>query len=64
MKGKLSPKILEALLDTLPVDFSLLDENDRVLAWNRHETRIFKRAEAVLGLDVRNCHPKKSLDKQ
>ena len=63
MKGKLPQKTLEALLDTLPMDFSVLDENDRVLAWNRHETRIFKRADAVLGLDVRNCHPKKSLEK-
>jgi hypothetical protein len=61
MIGKLAQNILDALLETLPVDFSLLDANDRVLAWNKHAARIFKRPEAVLGKDVRNCHPQKSL---
>jgi PAS domain S-box-containing protein len=63
MIGKLSGTILEAVVETLPVEFSVLDENDRVLAWNKHETRIFKRPTGVVGRDVRNCHPKKSLDK-
>ena len=63
MIGKLTGNVLEALLETIPVDFSVIDENDKVLAWNKHETRIFKRPEAVIGRDVRNCHPKKSLDK-
>ena len=48
-------------MDTLPVDFSVVDGEDRVLAWNRHEKRIFKRPEATLGKDVRDCHPRKSL---
>jgi hypothetical protein len=61
MIGKLSQDILESLLETLPVDFSVLDANDKVLAWNKHDTRIFKRPQAVLGRDVRNCHPQKSL---
>jgi hypothetical protein len=61
MIGKLAQNILDALLETLPVDFSLLDANDRVLAWNRHDKRIFKRPEGVLGKDVRDCHPQKSL---
>lgn len=63
MIGKLDEKILEAVLETIPVEFSVLDKNDKVLAWNRHETRIFKRPPAVIGRDVRDCHPKKSLDK-
>jgi len=61
MIGKLPQDILDALLEILPVDFSLLDANDRVLAWNRHDKRIFKRPEGVLGKDVRDCHPQKSL---
>jgi uncharacterized protein len=61
MIGKLYQDILESLLETLPVDFSVLDANDKVLAWNKHATRIFKRPEAALGKDVRNCHPPKSL---
>ena len=61
MIGKLPQNILDALLEILPVDFSLLDADDRVLGWNKYATRIFKRPEAVLGKDVRNCHPQKSL---
>ena len=63
MIGELSEKVLEALLETVPFEFSVLDENDKALAWNKHETRIFKRPTGVIGRDVRNCHPKKSLDK-
>lgn len=63
MIGKLSENILDSLLETLPVEFSVVDENDMVLAWNKHETRIFKRPEGVLGRNVRDCHPKNSLDK-
>ena len=63
MVGELNEDQLEALLETIPIEFSVVDENDRVLAWNRHDTRIFKRLETVIGLNVRNCHPKNSLDK-
>ena len=61
MIGNLSKKVIEAIFETIPLEFSVVDENDKVVAWNKHETRIFKRPEGVLGKDVRNCHPKKSL---
>lgn len=63
MLGKLSERVLEAFLEAVPIDFSILDGEDRVLAWNHHESRLFKRPEAVIGKDVRDCHPKKSLEK-
>ena len=63
MIGKLTARQLDAVLETIPVEFSVVDENDKVLAWNRHDTRLFKRPEAVVGRDVRDCHPKKSLEK-
>ncbi len=63
MIGNLNKEILDALLETLPIEFSIIDANDQVLAWNRHETRIFKRPKGVLGRNVRVCHPKQSLDK-
>jgi len=63
MIGSLPKEILDSLLETMPLEFSVLDANDKVLAWNKHETRIFKRPVSVVGRDVRNCHPKKSLDK-
>jgi PAS domain S-box-containing protein len=63
MIGKIPDDILQAILETLPIEFSVIDKNEKVLAWNKHATRIFKRPEAVVGRDVRNCHPKKSLGK-
>jgi len=63
MIGKLSDKILNSLLEAIPIDFSVIDANDKILAWNKDDTRIFKRSEGVIGRNVRDCHPKKSLDK-
>jgi hypothetical protein len=63
MIGELSNKIMNSLLETLPIEFSVLDKNDKVLAWNKHDTRIFKRTKGVIGRDVRNCHPQKSVHK-
>ncbi|MFH1061511.1 MAG: PAS domain-containing protein [Candidatus Omnitrophota bacterium] len=61
MIGAIDSKIQEALLEAIPIEFSIIDADDQVLAWNKHKTRIFKRPEAVLGLNVRHCHPEKSL---
>lgn len=63
MIGKLPENLLEAVLETIPLEFSVVDENDKVLAWNKHDTRIFKRPLSVIGKDVYDCHPKKSLEK-
>ena len=54
---------LASVLDALPVEFSIIDANDNVLFWNYHGTRIFKRGPAVIGRNVRMCHPADSLDK-
>jgi PAS domain S-box-containing protein len=61
MIGKLSKPVLDAILETLPVEWSVVDADDKVLAWNRHETRVFKRPVAAVGREVRKCHPPKSL---
>ena len=63
MIGKPNEEELEAILETLPLEFSVLNKDDEVLAWNKHETRIFKRPEAAIGQNVRQCHPPKSVDK-
>jgi len=63
MIGNIPDDILDSFFETIPIEFSILDKNDKVLAWNKHETRIFKRPEGVIGRDVRDCHPKKSLHK-
>lgn len=63
MIGKMSEEELNAVSETIPIEFSVLDKNDNVLAWNKHETRIFKRPESALGRNVRKCHPQKSIAK-
>jgi DUF438 domain-containing protein len=63
MIGKLNDEELDAVLETLPIEFSILNKDDKVLAWNKHETRIFKRPVGAVGKDVRKCHPQKSLSK-
>lgn len=63
MIGEIPKDMIDAVLETIPIEFSLLDKNDNVLGWNKHETRIFKRPKSVVGRNVRKCHPQKSLDK-
>lgn len=63
MIGSISNEMLEMILESIPVDISVLDADDKVIGWNHHDTRIFKRPEAALGKDVRQCHPEKSLSK-
>jgi len=63
MIGEINKKMLQAMFATIPIEFSIVDENDEVIAWNKHETRIFKRPLGVMGRNVRKCHPKHSLDK-
>lgn len=63
MIGELEKRLWDSFMETIPVEFSVLDADDKVAAWNKHETRIFKRPEGVIGRDVRQCHPSKSVDK-
>ncbi len=59
--GSLSSDVLEALLNTLPVDISFVDRNDTVRYFNQTMARIFMRTKAVIGRKVQNCHPQKSV---
>jgi len=59
--GSLSEEEVEALLDSLPVDISFVDKDDRVKYFNKAEKRIFVRTKAVIGRKVQLCHPKKSV---
>jgi PAS domain S-box-containing protein len=63
MIGRLHERILKSIEETIPLEFSVLDADDKVIAWNKHETRIFKRPIAALGKNVRDCHPRDSLVK-
>ena len=61
MTGKLSRGIAEAALETISLEMTIIDENDRVVWWNTPKSRLFSRPPDVLGTDVRACHSEKSL---
>ncbi len=60
--GSLSFEQLNMILRHLPVDFTVVDENDRVLYFSDSPHRIFPRSPAIIGREVKNCHPPKSLN--
>ena len=59
--GEFSTKELEAVLNTLPVDITFVDKEDRVRYFSQSKERIFPRTKAVIGRKVQQCHPQKSL---
>jgi PAS domain S-box-containing protein len=59
--GTLTKEEVEAILDTVPVDISFVDKDDRVKYFSKAEKRIFVRTKAVLGRTVQMCHPQKSV---
>jgi PAS domain S-box-containing protein len=59
--GSLSKEEVEAILDSLPIDVSFVDKEDRVKYFNKAEGRIFVRTKAVIGRKVQQCHPQKSV---
>jgi uncharacterized protein len=61
--GFLAPSLVDLILNALPVDITFVDAEDRVAYFSNSRERVFPRSPAIIGRDVRNCHPAKSLDK-
>ncbi len=59
--GKFSSEELLSILNTLPVDITFVDKNDKVKYFSQGKERIFDRNRAILGRDVRMCHPPSSV---
>lgn len=59
--GTLSLEQLTLMLDMLPIDCTLIDEHNKVRYFNKAKDRVFPRSPAVIGRDVRNCHPAESV---
>lgn len=55
--GSFTVDELLALLNTLPVDMTFVDRNDKVKYFSQGSERIFQRNRAILNRDVRHCHP-------
>jgi len=59
--GRLSIAELIGIFDTMPVELTLVDSQDKVKFFSHGKKPIFNRNRAVIGRDVRLCHPPKSV---
>jgi uncharacterized protein len=59
--GKLSPEQIDLMLKAIPMDVTFVDENDKVRYYSGSEHRVFPRSPAIIGRNVRDCHPAKSV---
>ncbi|MFA5455599.1 MAG: PAS domain-containing protein [Sulfurimonas sp.] len=60
--GSLSQDQLNLFFSHLPIDITFVDENDRVVFFNKGSERTFPRSPSVIGREVKFCHPPKSVD--
>lgn len=59
--GKLTLEQINLLYRHMPVDISFVDENELVAFYTDTKHRVFPRSKGVIGREVRNCHPPKSV---
>ena len=59
--GRMTLEQINLVLTHLPVDLTFVDENDKVAYYSEGPERIFPRSPAIIGREVRNCHPPKSV---
>lgn len=60
-QGKLTLEQINLLYRHMPVDISFVDENELVAFYTDTKDRVFPRSKGVIGREVRNCHPPKSV---
>lgn len=60
-EGWMTTEQIDLMLQNLPIDVSFVDEYDRVLYYSDNPERIFPRSPGVIGRNVANCHPPKSV---
>jgi hypothetical protein len=59
--GNLSAEQVILAFNHLPVDITIVDENDKVVFFNKAKNRFFPRSPAIVGRLVQNCHPPESV---
>ncbi len=60
-EGYMTPEQVNLLLRFLPIDITYVDENDKVIFYNRGDDRVFPRSKGIIGREVKFCHPPKSV---
>ena len=59
--GFISRDLINLMLTHLPVDLTLVDEEDRVAYYSKGKERIFPRSPGIIGRKVQRCHPPDSV---
>ncbi len=59
--GSLTIEQIRLIFNHLPVDITFVDENDKVSYFSTPKKQIFPRTVAVIGREVKNCHPPESV---
>ena len=52
--------MLGPVIDSLPVELTLIDADDKYIMWSQLKQEVFNRPDDILGKDVMICHPKES----
>ena len=60
-QGHMTVEQVNLLFRTIPLDLTYVDENDKVIFYNRGEERVFPRSAGIIGREVKFCHPPKSV---
>lgn len=59
--GNFTIEELTCVLNTLPVDITFVDKDDKVKYFSQGKERIFDRNRSILNRDVKMCHPPSSV---
>jgi DUF438 domain-containing protein len=59
--GSFDAEELMAIMNTIPFDMTFVDKDDKVRYFTQGRERIFARSRAILGRNVRQCHPPSSV---
>ncbi len=59
--GSLTAEEINSILNTVPIDMTFVDSNNRVKYFTQGKERIFDRPITIIGREVKHCHPPKSV---
>jgi len=59
--GSLTAEEINSILNTVPIDMTFVGADNRVKYFTQGKERIFARPVTIIGREVKNCHPPKSV---
>lgn len=59
--GSMTAKEVNALLNTVPIDMTFVGADSKVKYFTQGKERVFDRPVTIIGREVKNCHPPKSV---